>query len=89
MDAYQDIFEQTSHKHAPWFVIPADHKWFRNVAISGILVEALESLKLKYPEPSFDASGIDLKAESAKKVAREAAERVNPEAPAAVSQPKR
>jgi PPK2 family polyphosphate:nucleotide phosphotransferase len=58
--AYEDILAHTSRKHAPWFVIPADHKHFRNLAISGILVDALDSLKLKYPEPTIDVSGIKL-----------------------------
>lgn len=62
--AYEDVLSSTSRKHAPWFVIPADHKWFRNVAISAILVEVLKSLKLKYPEPSFDPKGLDLGSES-------------------------
>ena len=57
---YEDIFEQTSHKHAPWFVIPADHKWFRNVAISSILAEALEGMKLKYPASTVDVSTLKL-----------------------------
>ncbi len=86
MDAYEDIFRETSHKHAPWFVIPSDHKWFRNVAISGLLVEALQSLKLSYPEPTFDPKDIDLKAESPKQVARQAQQRANPDAPAPTSQ---
>jgi PPK2 family polyphosphate:nucleotide phosphotransferase len=58
--AYQDILNRTSKKHAPWFVIPADRKGFRNLAISGILVEALTSLKLKYPAPTVDVSTIKL-----------------------------
>lgn len=52
-DKYQRCYEQairaTSTKHAPWFVIPADHKWYRNIAVSGIVLEALEGMKLKYP----------------------------------------
>ncbi len=80
MLAYEEILEKTSHKHAPWFAIPSDHKWFRNVAISGVLVDALESLKLKYPVPSFDPAGIDLKIESQKRVAKEIKERAAPEA---------
>jgi PPK2 family polyphosphate:nucleotide phosphotransferase len=58
--AYEDILSHTSRKHAPWFVIPADRKWFRNDAISRILVEALSSLKLAYPEPTLDVSKIKL-----------------------------
>ena len=59
-DAYELILSTTSHKHAPWFVIPSDHKWFRNVAISAILVEAMQSLKLKYPNPTLDAKSVKL-----------------------------
>jgi PPK2 family polyphosphate:nucleotide phosphotransferase len=60
MDEYERILSTTSHKHAPWFVIPADHKWYRNVAISAILVGAMQSLKLKYPAPTMKASEIKL-----------------------------
>jgi PPK2 family polyphosphate:nucleotide phosphotransferase len=49
-DAYQDALEKTSRKHAPWFVIPANEKWFRNLAISHIIVRALEDLNLQYPK---------------------------------------
>lgn len=59
-EAYEDILSETSRKHAPWFVIPSDHKWFRNVAIADILVKALSSLKLSYPEPTVDVSKIKL-----------------------------
>src|SRR5579875_3692137 len=86
MAAYEDIFQHTSQKHAPWFLIPSDHKWYRNVAISGLLVDALENLKLKYPEPTFDPSGIDLKAEPPKRAAKQARERANPDAPSPTSQ---
>jgi len=59
-DAYNGILSATSRKHAPWFVIPSDHKWYRNVAISQIVVDAMQGLKLKYPAPTFDASHIKL-----------------------------
>jgi PPK2 family polyphosphate:nucleotide phosphotransferase len=72
MDAYEDILEHTSHKCAPWFVIPSDHKWFRNVAISTILVEAMKSMKLKYPAPAFNPDGIDLAKETPAKAAKQA-----------------
>jgi PPK2 family polyphosphate:nucleotide phosphotransferase len=64
MECYEEILSATSHKHAPWFVIPADNKWFRNVAVSKILVEAMEGLKLKYPPPTFDPKGLKLDEES-------------------------
>lgn len=76
MKAYEALLETTSTKHAPWFVIPADHKWYRNVAISEILVEALEGMKLKYPAPTFDPAGLDLNKEDAAVVAKKVAERV-------------
>ena len=80
MDAYEDIIESTSQKHAPWFVIPSDHKWYRNAAISEVLVETLEGMKLKYPPPSFDPAGIDLHNDSGKAVAKKVKQRVDPEA---------
>ena len=60
MEAYNDVLSSTSRKHAPWFVIPSDNKWYRNVAISAIIVDLMQSLKLKYPEPTVDASAIKL-----------------------------
>jgi PPK2 family polyphosphate:nucleotide phosphotransferase len=80
MDCYEEILSTTSHKHAPWFVIPADNKWFRNVAISAVLVEAMESLKLKYPAPTFDPSGIKLDEESLKSVEKKVKKRKNKKA---------
>ena len=55
---YQDAIRATSKKDAPWFVIPADHKWYRNAAISRIMVDALEGLNLKYPKPAFDVATV-------------------------------
>jgi PPK2 family polyphosphate:nucleotide phosphotransferase len=75
--AYEDLLAHTSHKHAPWFVIPADHKWFRNVAISQILVDTMKSLKLEFPKATFDPTGLKLDKESddsaTKKVAKKVA----------------
>jgi len=70
-DAYEDILRHTSKGHAPWFVIPADNKWFRNVAISQVLVDVMKSLDLKYPAPTFNARGLNLNQESGKKIAAE------------------
>jgi PPK2 family polyphosphate:nucleotide phosphotransferase len=66
MRAYEDVFEQTSTPYAPWFVIPADHKWFRNVAISKIVAGALESLDLQLPKPAVDIDDIRRKYHDAK-----------------------
>jgi PPK2 family polyphosphate:nucleotide phosphotransferase len=59
--AYEDALSRCSTKHAPWFIIPANHKWFRNLAVSRIVTETLESMKLKFPKPSFDLSKIKIK----------------------------
>ena len=60
VEAYQDAIEATSKKHAPWFVIPSDHKWYRNIAVSQVIVDAMKSLKLKYPKPTMDPTKIHL-----------------------------
>ncbi len=49
-DAYEDAINNTSTEHAPWYVIPADKKWFTKYAVSEIIKNTLESLNLKYPE---------------------------------------
>jgi len=59
--AYQDALQHCSSVHAPWFVIPSDHKWFRNLAISRIVVETLESLNMSFPEPKVDIAKIKQK----------------------------
>jgi len=59
-DAYNRILSTTSHKQAPWFIIPSDNKWFRNLAISAILVDVMKSLKLSYPKPTLDATKVEL-----------------------------
>lgn len=50
--AYEDALSHCSTEWAPWFVIPADHKWFRNLVISRIVVEYLEGLDMQFPEPT-------------------------------------
>lgn len=59
--AYEDVLHRCSPKHAPWYIIPADHKWFRNLAVSRIIADTLEDLHLKFPKPSFDISKIKIK----------------------------
>ena len=56
--AFEDALGRCSTKHAPWFIIPANHKWFRNLAVSQIVVEALESLKMEFPASSVDIKEI-------------------------------
>lgn len=56
MQAFEAVFEKCSPKAAPWYIVPANKKWYRNVLISETIVKALESLDMKYPEP---AEGLD------------------------------
>ena len=49
MDAYESAFSHTSTKEAPWYIIPADHKWFTRVAVADIIVESLKGVDLLYP----------------------------------------
>jgi len=64
-DGYTKAFEAALTKCstgcAPWFIIPSNHKWFRNLAISQIIVETLESLKMRFPEPVVDIQDIKKK----------------------------
>ncbi|ADJ44481.1 hypothetical protein AMES_2658 [Amycolatopsis mediterranei S699] len=53
-DAYADIFEKTSTDRAPWYAVPADHKWYRNWAVAELLIETLAGLKPRFPEPDYD-----------------------------------
>jgi PPK2 family polyphosphate:nucleotide phosphotransferase len=52
MKAYQDVFNHTSTEWAPWYIIPADHKWFTHLAVAEIIGQKLQELDLKYPEIS-------------------------------------
>jgi len=56
--AFEDAFEHCSTEQAPWYIIPANRKWFRNLAIAGVLVETMEKMDLRYPEPSVDLEEI-------------------------------
>jgi len=49
--AYHDVLERTSTDVAPWFVIPADHKWYRNWVVSQVLLHTLETMDPRYPDP--------------------------------------
>jgi PPK2 family polyphosphate:nucleotide phosphotransferase len=56
MEAYEEAIERTSTENAPWYVIPADKKWYRDLVISQVIVDTLKSLNMAYPKP---ASGLD------------------------------
>ena len=58
--AYEEALTRCSTPDAPWFIVPADKKWFRNFAVSHILVETLEALDMRFPKPTVDLSRIKL-----------------------------
>jgi PPK2 family polyphosphate:nucleotide phosphotransferase len=60
LDAYDDMLAKCSTEHAPWFVIPSNRKWFRNYAVSEVIVDALERMKLKIPKAAADLSHVKI-----------------------------
>jgi PPK2 family polyphosphate:nucleotide phosphotransferase len=66
MIAYEDAISATSTGRAPWFVIPSNHKWFRNLAVSQIVAEAMQDLHMTYPKPTVDVASIRRKYHAAK-----------------------
>ena len=60
MAAYGDMLSKTSTAWAPWYVVPADRKWYRNFVISTTLVSTLQSLDMQYPEPEDSLDGIEI-----------------------------
>jgi len=59
--AYEDAINQCSTKHAPWHIVPADRKWFRDYVVARTVVDALERLKMKWPKAKEDLRGITIK----------------------------
>lgn len=58
IQAYEEVLSKTSTDYAPWYIIPANRKWYRNLVIGEILVKTLKDLKMKYPDPEEDLSGV-------------------------------
>jgi PPK2 family polyphosphate:nucleotide phosphotransferase len=56
LTAYEEALTRCSTDLAPWFVVPADHKWYRNWAVTKLLVEQLEEMALTWPEPTYDVA---------------------------------
>ncbi|HEU4755855.1 MAG TPA: PPK2 family polyphosphate kinase [Agromyces sp.] len=53
-EAYQAVFDRTTTPHAPWYVVPADRKWYARLAVQHLLIEALEAMRLDWPVADFD-----------------------------------
>ena len=58
MKAFEDVLSKTSTEYAPWYIVPANRKWFRDLVISSVLVDTLESLKMEYPESEENLDGV-------------------------------
>jgi PPK2 family polyphosphate:nucleotide phosphotransferase len=59
--AYEAALEKCSTEHGPWYVIPSNKKWFRNLAVSHIITEALEGMNMKFPPPTVDVKKLKWK----------------------------
>jgi len=58
--AYEDALSRTSTDWAPWYIVPANRKWYRNLVVGTIITETLASLDMQYPEPDFDPADIQI-----------------------------
>src|SRR6266478_2108297 len=56
--ALEDVLDKTSTEHAPWFIIPSNHKWFRDLAISQIIVRQMEDMDMQLPKPTVNLAEI-------------------------------
>jgi PPK2 family polyphosphate:nucleotide phosphotransferase len=54
MKAYEDVLSKTSTDWAPWYIVPANRKWYRNLVISAVVIDTLKGLKMKYPQAEGD-----------------------------------
>ena len=59
--AYEEVLAKCSTTHAPWYIIPANKKWFRNLAVSHIIAETLEDMHMKFPAPTIDVKNLKWK----------------------------
>jgi hypothetical protein len=70
IEAFEEVFHKTSTPHAPWYIVPANRKWFRNLAVSSIVADAMDSLQLELPKATVDIDAIRRKYHAAVKVER-------------------
>jgi PPK2 family polyphosphate:nucleotide phosphotransferase len=69
--AFEDAIIATSTREAPWYVIPSNHKWFRNLAVSQIMADKMEALGMAFPEPTVDLAEIRRKYHAAEREERD------------------
>jgi PPK2 family polyphosphate:nucleotide phosphotransferase len=70
IEAFEDMLHKTSTNHAPWYVIPSNHKWFRDLAVSHSINRALEDLDMKLPKPTVNLADIRRQYHQAELVAK-------------------
>ena len=58
--AYEDVLNKTSTKWAPWYIVPANRKWYRNLVVASIMVDTLKRLDMSYPKPEDDLSQVNI-----------------------------
>jgi PPK2 family polyphosphate:nucleotide phosphotransferase len=58
MQAFEDALNKTSTEYAPWYVVPANRKWYRDLVISTVLVDTLKGFKMEYPKPEENLDGV-------------------------------
>jgi len=58
MRAYEDALEKTSTKYAPWYIVPANKKWYRDLVVASVILETLRDLKMEYPQSKYDVASI-------------------------------
>lgn len=58
--AYEAAIERCNADHAPWYIVPAERKWYRCLVVAQVLIDLLESMGLEYPKPTFDPSDITI-----------------------------
>ena len=58
MQAYEDVLSKTSQDWAPWYIVPANRKWYRNLVVAEVVIEALEGLNMAFPQPVKDLDNI-------------------------------
>jgi len=61
MKAYEAVLENTSTRWAPWYLVPSNHAWFRDLVVCQVLVEALEGLNMSYPPPAADLKAVKIR----------------------------
>jgi len=60
LEAYQDAISSTSSEWAPWYIVPANRKWYRNLVIANIIIKTLTNLKMDYPKPTENLNEISI-----------------------------